>query len=298
MKVICIGHAAYDITIPFAGYPIENSKNRVENRIECGGGPASNAAYLLGKWGIKTYFAGVIGDDRYGRIIKNEFKSVNVNTKYLETCSKHRTTSSFIIANIKTGSRTVLTYRPSSMGLRSFKLNFKPDFILLDGQEVEMSHYLLDKYKDSISVIDAGRATDDIIALARKVNYLVCSKEFAEDVTKIKIDYSNLNSLVVLFNKMEKIFNNTIVVTLEDKGCLYKINNEVKIMPSIKVQAVDSTGAGDIFHGAFIYGLVKQYDFEKILKISNVAGALSVTKIGGRFSVPSISEMKEIFDDF
>ena len=79
MKVLCIGHAAYDITIPFDGYPEENTKNRVTTRIECGGGPASNAAYLLGKWGVETYFSGVIGNDKYGRIIKREFESVNVD---------------------------------------------------------------------------------------------------------------------------------------------------------------------------------------------------------------------------
>ncbi len=130
------------------------------------------------------------------------------------------------------------------------------------------------------------------------VNYLVCSKEFAEDVTGIKIDYDNNQTIVDLYNKMKEIFKNNIVVTLETKGSLYEYNNVIKIMPSIKVKAIDSTGAGDIFHGSFTYGIVKQLNFEKILKISNIAGALSVTRLGGRNSIFSLKEMKEAYNEF
>ena len=73
-KILCLGHASYDITIPMDKYPTENIKYRVLNRIECGGGPASNAAYLLGKWGMNTYFSGVLGNDIYGKRIKKNLK--------------------------------------------------------------------------------------------------------------------------------------------------------------------------------------------------------------------------------
>ncbi|MDD2181120.1 MAG: carbohydrate kinase family protein [Bacilli bacterium] len=298
MKVLCLGHAAYDITIPLDEYPIENTKNRVDNRVECGGGPASNAAYLLGKWGIDVWFAGVVGDDEYGNTIKQEFESVNVNTDFLEISPNHRTTSSFIVANKSNGTRTILTYRKDDMEMNELKLNFKPDVILIDGQEYELSKQVLNEYKDAISIIDAGRPTPEIIELSKMVNHLACSKEFAEEVTGITIDYNNNQTIIDLYTKMEEIFKNNVVITLETKGCLYSIDGKIKIMPSIKVKAVDSTGAGDIFHGAFTYGIVKQLDFEKTLKISNIAGALSVTRIGGRNSVFSIKEMKEAYNGF
>ena len=57
MKVMCIGQAAYDITIPVNEYPVENKKIRFDERIECGGGSSSNASYLLSKWGLENYFA-------------------------------------------------------------------------------------------------------------------------------------------------------------------------------------------------------------------------------------------------
>lgn len=298
MNILCIGHAAYDITTPFEGYPVENTKNRVPMRVECGGGPASNAAYLLGKWGVKTYFAGVIGNDEFGKRIIEEFKEVSVDTTYLEVSDEFKTTSSKIIANTQKGTRTILTYRPSDMKMTDVELNFTPDIILIDGQEYEFSKKVLNNYPNAISIIDAGRPTEKIIELSKMVDYVVCSKEFAESVTDIKIDYENNETIINLFNKMKEIFKNNIVVTLEAKGCLYEYDGEIRRMPSIKVKAIDSTGAGDIFHGAFTYGISKNWDLEKILRSSNIAGALSVMKIGSRYSVPSKEEMKEVFNEF
>lgn len=298
MKILCIGHVAYDITVPLEEFPTENTKNRVNERIECGGGPASNAAYLLGKWGVETYIAGVVGYDEYGRKIKKEFEEVGVNTTYLELNSEHQTTSSFIIANKENGSRTVFTYRPNTVKMNSIKLNFEPDIILIDGQEVEISKEMIKKYPNAISIIDAGRPKPEIIELSKLVNYTVCSKEFAETITEMVIDYEKPNTLIDLYKKMESIFKNNIVVTLESKGALYKYQNQVKIMPSIKVKALDSTGAGDLFHGAFAYGIAKNMPYEEVIKLSNVTGALSVTRIGGRFSAPSVEEVKKVYHDF
>ena len=298
MKILCIGHVAYDITIPLEDFPIENTKNRVPSRVECGGGPASNAAYLLGKWGMDTYIAGVIGTDIYAKKIKKEFEEVAVHTNYLEMNHDHQTTSSFIIANKKNGSRTIFTYRPSTVKMNPIELDFEPDVILIDGQEIEISRSIIKRYPNAISIIDAGRAKPEIIELAKMVNYTVCSKEFAENVTGLTIDYDKTHTLIDLYRKMEEKFKNNIVITLESKGALYKYQNEIKLMPSIKVKAVDSTGAGDLFHGAFAYGIAKNMPYEEIIKIANLTGALSVTKIGGRFSAPSKEEIKQVYHDF
>lgn len=296
MKILCIGHAAYDITIPVDGFPTENTKNRVSNRVECGGGPASNAAYLLAKWGIETYFAGVVGKDLYGDRIKEELSSVGVNIKYLEQNSDYETTSSFILANSDNGSRTIFTYRPSSIHMNDINIDFEPDIILLDGQEPKISEDLIFKYSNAISVIDAGRPKEEIIKLAGLVNYLICSKEFAETVSGKKVDYNNLSTVADIYNTLKEKFNNNIIITLEDRGCVYQDGNIIKVMPSIKVKAVDSTGAGDIFHGAFVYGIANNFELEKTIKYANLAGAISVTRIGGRYSVPSLTEMEEKYN--
>jgi len=298
MKVLCLGHAAYDITVLLEEFPIENTKNRVRNRVECGGGPASNAAYLLGKWGIETSFAGIVGNDLYGHNIKHEFMKANVNIDYLELSSKHVTTSSFIIANKENGSRTIFTHRPSVMKMTDVEFDFEPDIILIDGQEYDMSMKALNKYKNAISVIDAGRPRKEIIELGKKCTYLVCSKEFAETVTETKIKMEDFSTLEDVYSKLEKEFKNSIVVTLESDGCMAKIKGELKVIPSLRVKALDSTGAGDIFHGAFVYGLAKKFSLEKTLKYANFAGAISVTRVGGRYSIPTLEEMNTVYDRF
>lgn len=292
MRIICIGMASYDITIPVESYPVENTKNRIKELIECGGGPASNAAYLLGKWGENVSFLGVIGNDIQGYFIKKEFESANVNTKYLEINSSFKTPISHIVANTTEGTRTIFTYR-KPMKMKPISLDFKPDIILMDGQEYEMSKKLIERYPEAIKVIDAGRCEGEILELCSLCDYIVCSKTFAEKVSGVNVDFSKTNTLLEIYMKLKNKFKNNIVITLEDRGCLYEKDGKVNILSSLKVAAKDSTGAGDIFHGAFVYGIANNYSFEECLKIANVAGAISCTRIGGRYSVPSKEEVLE-----
>ncbi len=295
MKILCIGHSAYDITTPLDVYPKENTKNRVHDRIECGGGPAGNAAYLLAKWGCNVYFAGIVGNDLYGKRIRDEFRSIGVNTDYLQLSDEYTTTSSHIIANTSTGSRTILTYRPSDMKMHDVDIDIDPDIILVDGQEYEMSKKMIEKYPDAVVIIDAGRDRKEVKDLCYMADYVVCSKDFMELVSHTPI--TDQASLEKAFNMLENEFNTTIVVTLEDEGCAYKKDGEVTVVPSVHVKAVDSTGAGDIFHGAFAYGIASNWPLEKVLRYANVAGAMSVTRIGGRNSIFSKDEMDEVFNE-
>lgn len=298
MKILCLGHVSYDITFPVKEFIVENKKIRTQERVECGGGPASNAAYLLGRWGAEAYIAGLVGNDVYGNKIKKEFEQANVNTKYLEMREGYQTSNSIIINNTSNGSRTILSYRASLEKMKDFKLDFEPDIILIDGHEVELSNKMLEEYPNAISIIDAGRATDEVIALAKKVNYVVCSKEFAESVTGININYDDEDTIVRLYREMEKRFHGIVVITLENKGSLYKYDGHIGIMDAIDVEAVDSTGAGDLFHGAFTYGVSKKYNLNTVLTIATVAGGISVTRIGGRNSVATKEEMRQYIHDF
>ena len=294
MKVLCIGHASYDTTIPMCGFLEENTKLRIDTKFECGGGPACNAAYLLGKWGIETAFVGVVGNDKYGNYIKKELDEVGVDTRYMRILDGYETTSSIIFANVESGTRTIVSYRPGEAEkLKMIDLDFEPDIILVDGHEFELSKNMIEKYPEAISIMDAGRVTEDNLRLATLIDYVVCSKEFAETVTNIKIQEDSYEKV---FRKMKEIFPKHVVITIEDKGCLYEIENKVEVMPGIKVKTVDSTGAGDIFHGAFTYGIAKEWDLEKILKFSNVTAGLSVTKIGSRNSILDYKEIHAYYD--
>ncbi len=297
MKVICIGHAAYDITIPVEKFIKENTKNRLEGILECGGGPANNAAYLLGKWGMDVTFLGVVGNDEYGKYIKEELESVNVDTRYIEYNERYKTTSSFIIANMSTGSRTILTYRSNKLKMHDVDIDFKPDIILIDGQEPELSKKIIKENPDAISIIDAGRPTDEIIELCKMVDYVVCSKEFAETVADFKFDDKDDYSYDLIWQALKQEFDGKIIVTLESNGCVYEINDHFKKIPGIKMDAIDTTGAGDIFHGAFTYGIAKKLPLEETLKFANIVAGLSVTRLGSKNSMFTLEEIKEKMND-
>ncbi len=292
MKILCLGHATYDTTLPIENYPIENQKYRTEDKIECGGGPASNAAYLLSKWGLDVSFAGAVGNDIYGQKIIDEFKKIGVNTKYIEKIGE-KTSSGYIIANLQNGSRTIITAATPKIAKLSTTIEEKYDFILLDGEHLESAKEVLENNPQAKSILDAGTLKEATKVLGSKVDYLACSKVFAEDFIQetFKEDKSNW---IKIFKKLEEYFKTNIIITLEDKGSMIKYNNEYLIVSSIKVKALDSTGAGDIFHGALAYFLINNYTLDKAVTLANITGALSVEKIGSRYAMPELEEVIKI----
>lgn len=294
MEIACIGHSTYDITFPMESYPLENKKYRISNSIECGGGPASNAAYLLAKWGMKVSLISVIGNDYYGNKIFSGIKKIGINTDFLIIKNNYITSSSYIIANKQNGSRTIFTKKENDLRKidKTIKKNF--DIILLDGEHPETAHEILDNNKSSISILDAGRLNNDTLSLGKKVTYLICSKEFAEEFANIKLKTPfDINILIKVYNILKSYFQTIIIITLEASGSFTEIKNRYKIIPSISVKAIDSTGAGDIFHGAFTYFIGNNYPLELAIKYASIAGAISVTRIGSRYSIPSLEEVLE-----
>ena len=93
---------------------------------------------------------------------------------------------------------------------------------------------------------------------------------------------------------MQKLFNTNVIITLESNGSFTIIDNEYERIPSITVKAVDSTGAGDIFHGAFAYFIGNNYPLREAIRYSSITAAISVTRIGSRFSIPDLKEVLEI----
>lgn len=289
MKVLCIGHATYDVVIPVSSYPVENTKNRVDSEICCGGGPAANAAYLLGKWGIDTYFCGLVGNDYEGNIIEKEFKSVNVNTDYLVKDDNFKTTKSYLIVNTKNASRTSLACQSNKKNIDSLDIDIKPDIILIDGHEAELSKKIINENKDAIVVIDAGRYNLNVVELCHMSDYIVCSKNFAQE-------YTNSTDIDYMLTKMNEDFKCRVVITLEEEGCAY-YDDSVKIIKPVLLDAVDTTGAGDIFHGAFVYGLINKWDMYKILSFANTTSSLSITKLTGRGSIYKLDTVRKLYNE-
>ena len=109
--ILCVGHAAFDLTFALSEFPQENQKYHVGATAESSGGPAANAASLLARWGVRTALIAPLGDDPYGAAIRKDLEADGVVTTFLSIDAQFSTPLSVIVANSLNGSRTILTRR-------------------------------------------------------------------------------------------------------------------------------------------------------------------------------------------
>lgn len=291
MKILCLGQSAYDITIPVESYPIENKKYKVHEVYECGGGACNNAAYLMAKWHDEVYLASSIGKDVYGKKIKQELENIGIKTDYINEIDVP-TTTSYILANKQSGTRTIVTRIDTNMHFPiGSNIDLKADIILFDGHDLDMALKVIENNPEAIKVIDAGSLKKDTVLLSKYCDYIVCSNDFAREYSGINFDYSDMNTIHEVYDKIANDFKGKLVITLEHLGSLTKIDNEFKLVPSIKVNTVDTTGAGDIYHGAFTHFIAHGYELVDAMHYANIAGALSVCIIGSKNSMPEYEEV-------
>ena len=300
MKIASFGNSTFDTTVYGKEFIVENKRISFDYSTMTPGGPASNAASVIAKFGNPVDLYGRVGIDAYGSFIKKMLKEENINTRYLKESDKVSTPFSFIIINTTNGTRTINTIRSSveynNPKIEDFEYRTDYDFILVDGKYPEDSIELIDNNHDAISIIDAGRATPGVIEVCKKVNFIICSEDFANAVTKSKID-DNEDNNVRIFRKMQEIFPKaTIAITVGKNGYMCEKDSEVVTIPAYVPEAptIDTNAAGDIFHGAFTYAIANGYDYHQSLEFANVTASLSTTKSGGRYSCPSLQEVEDV----
>ena len=108
--------------------------------------------------------------------------------------------------------------------------------------------YAFEKFKNASSMLDAERANELTLKYAKRVDYIVGSERFAKDYTGLDVVEENYQEIIT---QIRKLNNKHVVITLGDKGLIYEKDGVVYHMDAYKVDVVDTTGAGDIFHGAF-----------------------------------------------
>lgn len=296
MKVLCIGHSAYDISTLMDSYPAENSKTVLKDVHEAAGGSMSNVAYLFGKFGAEVYLGSVVGDDSFGNFIKKDLETVNVHTEYMETAYDKKTHICTILINKTSKTRTVLKIAKDELFMKKTEFPMEPDLIIVDAYDYGASLSALNKYAHKITIIDAEEYNDNTLELCKYCKYIIASKNFAEKVAGQTIDINNPQDMVSVYTKLaNKYPDKNVVVTIEDKGALYMVNNQIRVMPGLQVDVVDTTGAGDAFHGAFGYALLEGYDIEKAITFANIAAGLSTTKVGAHAGAPDISDIMTYF---
>jgi len=140
-------------------------------------------------------------------------------------------------------------------------------------------------------------ATNETIELCKYVNYIIFNKKSAEIITNSKINFEDSSTLVNVYNSLKQRFiKSEIIITLGERGCVYSINAQVKIMPTVRVEVVDTNGAGSVFVGAFAYSMGRNFGLEKSIAYATIASSLSTTKMTSRLSIPSLVEVSNYYD--
>jgi sulfofructose kinase len=295
IDVLCIGHAAYDMSLFVDGYPQEDSKFQTDDLLEACGGPAANAAYLLSKWNVDCAFAGLVGDDLYGQRIVEAFRSVGTDVLMLELRPGHVTPLSVILVNNRNGSRTIVnrTREAATFQVDESKwADMSPGVILCDGHALEASLAALTAFPRATSILDAGSWREGTATLAGKVDYLAASERFALQATDLP-DLRTREHRHQCVKTMRERFATTVIVTLGEHGLIADEGSGFVHLPAFPVETVDSTAAGDIFHGAFAYGITESMPLQESLRFASQAAALSVQVRGGRSSIPSLDRVRQ-----
>lgn len=285
MRIVCIGQCAWDMTFPIHEPLTENQKYRIMEPFSCIGAPAANAAYLCALWGEETGLITRIGKDFYGQEICRILESVHVDCAHVQQDEQFTTPCSAIIANSSNGYRTIFNC-PGNQRELSFTYPQTADYLLLDGHELQASLAALKRFPDAISVLDAGTCRKDTKTLGALVDHLVCSQDFAYQYTGISITLEDRTSWETTFAKLKELNQKQLVVTLGENGLLYEEKGSIHHIPAFAVHTIDSTGAGDIFHGAYTYALSKGYTLLETLQIASATSAISVQTLGGQTSIP------------
>jgi len=288
VDVLCVGHASYDLVFSVAKHPDSDEKVFADALISCGGGPAANAAIAVSKLGLKSAFAGYLGNDLYGDQHNQEFEQHSVNTDCLIQ-GKNPTPLSTIIVK-PDGKRALINYKGSTTALSSNTIDFsrlKPKVILFDGHEPHISLALIDSnhFHDIPTVLDAGSLHEGSEKLANKVDYLVASEKFA-------CQYAG--DVKTALKQLAKIAP-SVVITLGDKGLIWQRGIETGQLKAFPTKAIDTTGAGDAFHGAFATAVALDLDWPEVLRYAGAAGTLCCNKMGARIGLPSKKEHNALY---
>lgn len=295
MLVTGIGQCSWDILAVMDSYPAVDTKKEVEFLKEQGGGPVATALVALSRLGVSCRFVGVTGDDLEGRKIRESLVNEDIEVSGLVTRKGFSSQFAFIAIEREGGKRTIFWRRPTGLEIRPGELGEsfleKSDFLLLDGLMRDASlHAAQEAKKLNIPVmLDAGSLRDGMIDLARCCDYVVGSERFARGL--------GWDGNVESFRgKILELGFGLTTVTLGAKGSITFAANKIIKTPAFQVDAVDTTGAGDVFHGGYIYGLIQGWNMERTLAFASAIAAMKCRKVGGQAGIPSLEEVNQFME--
>jgi sulfofructose kinase len=292
IDVVGVGLNATDTLIPLPHYPALGSKVEFRSANILPGGQVASAVMACQRWGLRTRYVGKVGDDQAAEIHRREFADAGVET-HLLTAAGCASQQAFILVD-DAGERTVLWRRDGRLTLRPEEL--KRDWIVdagalhVDGHDTDAAKTAAKWAREAgIPVVaDLDDIYPGVEGLLPNIDYLITSRDIPGRLTGERDLHNSLR-------EVQKQYGCRLAAaTLGHEGVLAWDGSQFHYAPAFRVEPVDTTGAGDIFHAGFIYGLVQGWALPRQLEFACAAAALNCEAMGARGGIRTVQAIENL----
>jgi len=293
VDVVGVGINATDTIIRLPHFPALDSKVELLSADIRLGGQVASAIVACARWGLRARYVGKIGDDAAGKLQIEDMEREGVHAYWITSAAGNSQTA-FILVDERSGERTVLWKRDDKIALRPEDLRHEwisgARALLIDGHDTEAAAQAARWARaEKIPVVgDFDNRYPGVEELLPYVDFPITSKEFPERLTGEKDLLKSLPSILRYFKCR------LIVATLGCLGAILWDGSRFILSPGFRVTAIDTTGAGDIFHGAFLYGFLRGWQHEVILEFSCAAAALNCQAPGARGGIRKLEAIDSL----
>jgi sugar/nucleoside kinase (ribokinase family) len=287
--VVGMGLNAVDDLCVVPRYPEFNTKMRIRSMSRQGGGQVATAMVALARWGLRARYVGKVGDDERGRFSLESIRREGVEVSHVTVEPGATNQFALIVIDARTGERTILWDRDERLRYREGELCRQAicsgTILHLDGHDVPATRQALIWAREAgiPTVMDIDKVEEGTAEMIRLVDFLITSSSFPTQFTGIDDPERALRALASRVNGF-------VAMTLGREGALALTPQGALRCPGFPVHAVDTTGAGDVFHAGFIFGLLQGWGLERIMEFANAVAAMKCTQLGGRPGIPRVPE--------
>src|SRR5271156_3411449 len=289
--LVGVGLNAPDTLLIVSHFPAYAGKVPFEAEILSPGGQVASALATASRLGLRVKYIGTVGDDERGRVQMESLRETGINLDDVEIRENCPNQTAYIIIDQSTGERTVLWSRPNCLRLEPESITLEKiagaRMLHIDGHDtpaVEKAAKLARSQGIPVTC-DVDTIYHGFDRVLASVDYLVASSEFPGQWTSERDPFRALET-IQNEHKMK-----CAAMTLGSHGALARIDGKFIYSPAFVVNCVDTTGAGDIFHGAFCYAVLQGMPMRETLEFSNAMAALNCTAIGARGGIKTEREV-------
>lgn len=289
------GLNAVDHLIVVPQYPSFDTKTRFLEHMRSAGGQTATAMVALRRLGMKTAYAGRFGSDPEGQFGLETLNQDDVNTDFVTIVEGASTQLAFIVIDSRNGERTIIWDRDERLGYKPedapVEFGSMGRVLHVDAHDPPACARLARAARETGTIVsaDIDNIYEGLPELLPLIDLLITSKEFPHRLTGITDERASLIELKARYGC------SVIGMTKGVDGALLYCEGQFIESASYPAPGIcrDTTGAGDAFHGGFLYGLLAGEDIKTSLKYANAVAALKCAGLGARSGLPTKSQLAE-----